>query len=109
MTREELEHIIRASGDITDQYEFVIVGSQSILGAVPRPDPRLRAERTVLEGEVANPANPPSGCYFHPRCRYAVERCKVEEPALRALRPEHYVKCHRAEELTLRGVETLSR
>ena len=38
MTREELEHIIRASGDITDQYEFVIVGSQSILGAVPRPE-----------------------------------------------------------------------
>lgn len=82
--------------------------TEALMGAVPRPDPRLRAERTVLEGEVANPANPPSGCYFHPRCRYAVERCKVEEPALRALRPEHYVKCHRAEELTLRGVETLS-
>ncbi len=83
--------------------------TEALMGAVPRPDPRLRAERTVLEGEVANPANPPSGCYFHPRCRYAVEQCKVEEPALRALRPEHYVKCHRAEELTLRGVETLSR
>lgn len=79
--------------------------TEALMGAVPRPDPRLRAERTVLEGEVANPANPPSGCYFHPRCRYAVERCKVEEPALRAIKPGHYVKCHRAEELTLRGLE----
>jgi len=74
------------------------------MGAVPRPDPRLRRERQVLEGEVANPANPPSGCYFHPRCPYAIPRCSAEEPALTELRPEHYVKCHRAEELTLKGI-----
>jgi peptide/nickel transport system ATP-binding protein len=74
------------------------------MGAVPRPDPRLRRERQVLEGEVANPANPPTGCYFHPRCSYAVDRCTSEEPALRELRPEHYVKCHRAEELALKGI-----
>ena len=45
--------------------------TEALLSAVPKPDPRLRSERIVLEGEVADPANPPSGCYFHPRCRYA--------------------------------------
>jgi peptide/nickel transport system ATP-binding protein len=78
--------------------------TEALMGAVPRPDPRLRRERLVLEGEVANPANPPSGCYFHPRCPYAVGRCSAEEPVLRELQPEHYVKCHRAEELTLKGI-----
>jgi peptide/nickel transport system ATP-binding protein len=78
--------------------------TEALMGAVPRPDPEFRSERIVLEGEIANPANPPAGCYFHPRCRYAVDLCRHEEPALRELRPEHYVKCHRAEELTLRGV-----
>ncbi|MEM7534544.1 MAG: oligopeptide/dipeptide ABC transporter ATP-binding protein [Chloroflexota bacterium] len=80
--------------------------TEALMGAVPRPHPKMRGERTILEGEVANPANPPSGCYFHPRCPYAIEQCKTEEPALRELRPEHYVKCHRAEELTLCGVGT---
>jgi peptide/nickel transport system ATP-binding protein len=78
--------------------------TEALMGAVPRPDPRLRRERQVLEGEVANPANPPPGCYFHPRCPYAIPRCAAKEPALRELRSEHYVKCHRAEELTLRGI-----
>lgn len=79
--------------------------TEALMGSVPRPHPKLRGERIVLEGEIANPANPPSGCYFHPRCPYAVDQCKQEEPALREVRPEHFVKCHRAEELTLRGVE----
>ncbi len=79
--------------------------TEALMGSVPRPHPRLRGERIVLEGEIANPANPPSGCYFHPRCPYAIDRCKQEEPALREVQPDHYVKCHRAEELTLRGVE----
>jgi peptide/nickel transport system ATP-binding protein len=78
--------------------------TEALMGAVPRPDPRLRRERQVLEGEVANPANPPSGCYFHPRCPYAIPRCSTEEPTLTEVRPEHYVKCHRAEELTLKGI-----
>jgi peptide/nickel transport system ATP-binding protein len=78
--------------------------TEALLGAVPRPDPDFRDKRVILEGEIANPANPPSGCYFHPRCPYAVERCKSEEPVLREVRPEHYVKCHLAEELTLNGV-----
>jgi peptide/nickel transport system ATP-binding protein len=78
--------------------------TEALLSAVPRPDPRARREPIVLTGEVADPANPPPGCAFHPRCRYAVERCKQEVPELRALAPGHLVSCHRAEELTLRGV-----
>ena len=78
--------------------------TEALMGAVPRPDPEQRGERTILEGEIANPADPPSGCYFHPRCPYAVDQCQHEEPALREVRPGHFVKCHLAEELELRGV-----
>ena len=80
--------------------------TEALMGAVPRPDPTQRGERTILEGEIANPANPPSGCYFHPRCPYAIDHCRQEEPLLRELKPNHFVKCHRAEELALRGVES---
>ncbi|HYL80795.1 MAG TPA: oligopeptide/dipeptide ABC transporter ATP-binding protein [Candidatus Acidoferrum sp.] len=78
--------------------------TEALLSAVPKPDPRLRSQRIVLEGEVADPANPPSGCYFHPRCRYAEDDCRTEKPQLRELQPGHFVSCHRAGELHLRGV-----
>jgi peptide/nickel transport system ATP-binding protein len=78
--------------------------TEALLSAVPKPDPRQRTEPIVLPGEVADPANPPSGCYFHPRCRYKIDRCSVEEPALRQLAPGHFVSCHRAEDLQLSGV-----
>ena len=78
--------------------------TEALLSAVPKPDPRLRAQRIVLEGEVADAAHPPSGCYFHPRCSYAIERCRVETPALEPVVPGHFVACHRARELTLRGI-----
>jgi peptide/nickel transport system ATP-binding protein len=78
--------------------------TEALLSAVPKPDPRLRARRIVLEGEVADAANPPPGCHFHPRCSYAVDRCRAETPALEAVAPGHFVACHRARELTLRGV-----
>ena len=78
--------------------------TEALLSAVPKPDPRLRAQRIVLEGEVADPANPPSGCYFHPRCRYAMDVCRSEKPELREHQPGHLVSCHRAGELRLRGV-----
>jgi len=78
--------------------------TEALMSAVPVPDPKYRSRRIVLEGEVANPANPPSGCYFHPRCRYAVDCCKTTGPDLREARPDHYVSCHRAEELSLLGV-----
>ena len=80
--------------------------TEVLLSAVPKPDPRLRSRgnRVIPEGDVADPSNPPSGCYFHPRCGYAKERCKVEEPALREVGPDHFVACHFAEDLRLRGV-----
>jgi oligopeptide/dipeptide ABC transporter ATP-binding protein len=78
--------------------------TEALLSAVPVPDPRRRSERIILKGEIADPAHPPSGCYFHPRCPYAIERCRVEPPALRSLGPDHEARCHRAEELTLQGV-----
>src|SRR5712692_279388 len=77
----------------------------ALLSAVPEPDPRIRSKRIVLEGEVANPAAPPSGCYFHPRCAYAIERCRTEAPAWREVCPAHFVACHRADELQLAGVD----
>jgi len=78
--------------------------TEALMSAVPKPDPRAKKERIVLPGEVADPANPPSGCYFHPRCQYAKEVCQVEEPSLREISSEHFVSCHRAEELSLAGV-----
>jgi len=78
--------------------------TEALLSAVPKPDPRLRGERIILEGDVANPANPPAGCYFHPRCRYAIPRCHVEAPALEDAGEGHLVACHRARELHLAGV-----
>jgi peptide/nickel transport system ATP-binding protein len=85
--------------------------TEALLAAVPHPDPHRRrrsrgaqAGRHTLRGEVADPSNPPSGCYFHPRCPYAIERCRVEAPALREVHPDRWVSCHRAEELSLVGV-----
>ena len=78
--------------------------TEALMSAVPKPDPRQRAEPLILEGEVADPANPPSGCYFHPRCRYAVERCQEETPTLGPIESGHWVACHRAAELDLQGV-----
>ena len=81
--------------------------TEALMSAVPKPDPRMRSKRIVLEGDVADPSNPPPGCYFHPRCRYAIDRCRQELPMLRELGPDHFVACHRAEELSLAGVMEL--
>ena len=77
----------------------------ALLSAVPEPDPRTRSKRIVLQGEVANPASPPSGCYFHPRCPYAIERCRIETPAWQEISRGRFVSCHRADELQLAGVD----
>ena len=80
--------------------------TEALLSAVPKPDPRQRSEPIVLEGDVADPANPPSGCYFHPRCRYNDgKRCVNELPALREVKAGHTVRCHYAETLHLVGVQ----
>jgi len=78
--------------------------TEALMSAVPKPDPLYKSERILMQGDVADPANPPSGCYFHPRCHYAVEVCSQEPPQFRELKPDHWVSCHRAEELRLRGV-----
>jgi len=78
--------------------------TEALLSAVPKPDPDLRMQRITLQGEVASPANPPSGCYFHPRCRYAQARCQSESPAWQEIAPAHFVACHRAHELELLGI-----
>lgn len=78
--------------------------TEALLSAVPKPDPRLAKRRVPLQGEVADPSNPPSGCYFHPRCQYVIDQCKTETPALQEVTPNHHVSCHRAQELSLMGV-----
>ena len=78
--------------------------TEALLSAVPRTDPDAVKKRIILPGDVPSPANPPSGCKFHPRCRYAQERCAEEEPEWRDIGDEHYVACHRADELSLTGV-----
>ncbi len=83
--------------------------TEALLSAVPKPDPRLRNKgaRIRLEGEVADPSDPPSGCYFHPRCPYAQDRCRHEEPPVREIGADHWVACHFADELELRGFEAI--
>jgi peptide/nickel transport system ATP-binding protein len=78
--------------------------TEALLHAIPRPDPRSTRMKLYLSGELPNPANPPSGCYFHPRCRYAQEICAASAPAWREASPGHYVACHFAAELRLEGV-----
>jgi peptide/nickel transport system ATP-binding protein len=102
----------------------------ALLSAIPEPDPRARRrasrtvrapavppvngniarparevrQRVVLQGEVANPAAPPSGCYFHPRCQYAIDVCTTVKPTWEEIEPGHFVRCHRSRELQLPGV-----
>ncbi|MBQ8554833.1 MAG: dipeptide ABC transporter ATP-binding protein [Clostridia bacterium] len=78
--------------------------TEALLSAVPVADPDVKMERIPLQGEIPNPANPPSGCHFHARCRYCTERCKTEIPQLHEV-DGRMVACHRAEELSLRGFD----
>lgn len=79
--------------------------TEALMAAVPQPDPRgnRTRKRVPLKGEIANAANPPSGCSFHPRCPYAQPRCSAEVPALRTVDGGRQVRCHFAEELSLVG------
>ena len=71
--------------------------TQALISAIPIPVPGARRDRIILEGDVPSPANPPSGCRFHPRCPIARDNCKVDEPQLRELAPGHFVSCHYAQ------------
>ena len=77
--------------------------TEALLSAVPVADPTVQMERIPLMGEIPNPANPPSGCYFHTRCRYCTQKCMEQAPEYVELEPNHFVACHRAEELKLKG------
>ncbi len=78
--------------------------TSALLAALPVADPRVKSGNVELPGEVASPANPPSGCYFHPRCDYCIDVCKTEAPVYRELTPGHFAACHRADELNLSGM-----
>ncbi len=79
--------------------------TEALMLSIPKPDPRHRTDEIFLSGETPSPVNPPSGCNFHPRCKYAVERCKIERPPLREVSPGRMVACHFAETLDLRGAD----
>ncbi len=68
--------------------------TEALLSAVPVPNPKLKREKRLLQGDVPSPINPPPGCAFHTRCPYAFDRCKVDAPTLVELSPGHGVSCH---------------
>ena len=78
--------------------------TEALLSSVPIADPDAVIEQIPLAGEIPNPSNPPSGCFFHPRCRYATELCKREAPPFIESGAGHYVACHRHRDLTLQGI-----
>ncbi len=78
--------------------------TEALLSSVPPADPDIHPNRIQLQGEVPSPANPPSGCIFHPRCNYAKPQCSQEEPCLYEITPGHLVSCHFASELHLKGI-----
>ncbi len=78
--------------------------TEALLSAIPPADPDIHPRRIRMEGEVPSPANPPSGCIFHPRCNYAKEECKYQVPNLVEDSPGHFVSCLFARDLHLRGI-----
>lgn len=78
--------------------------TESLMSAIPPDDPDLPMQKVSIEGEQPSPVNPPSGCTFHPRCTYAGNhRCKSEVPDFREVSKGHFVSCHYAEKLSLKG------
>ncbi len=68
--------------------------TKALFSAIPIPDPKAKMNRIVLEGSIPSPANPPSGCKFHTRCKYCMEACKTQEPKQKEVEPGHFVVCH---------------
>jgi peptide/nickel transport system ATP-binding protein len=79
--------------------------TEALLSAVPISEPDLVRERIKLEGEIPDPADPPQGCYFHPRCPYARQRCRKEDPPWEEVEPEHFSACHYSRQLDLHGIQ----
>jgi peptide/nickel transport system ATP-binding protein len=78
--------------------------SEALLSSVPIADPTITVQKIPLVGEIPNPANPPTGCFFHPRCRYCTEICKQESPQFKEQGKGHFVACHHSTELKLQGI-----
>lgn len=78
--------------------------TEALLASIPKPDPKRNRRRAAITGEIPNPANPPSGCHFHPRCPYAQAICSRETPPLREITPGQFAACHFSESLDLKGV-----
>jgi peptide/nickel transport system ATP-binding protein len=87
--------------------------TEALLSAVPKLDPKAASRRILLKGEVADASNPPPGCYFHPRCRYAEDICRRKTPVLEDIyggdgAKKHYAACHFAQQLNLKGIEAIA-
>jgi peptide/nickel transport system ATP-binding protein len=83
--------------------------TEALLGSIPVPDPANRKPPPKLPGDVPSSVDPPSGCYFHPRCAYAEQMCAEQRPVLRDIGDSHWVACHLAERLALNGVVRLEK
>lgn len=78
--------------------------TEALLSSVPIADPTIVVEKIPLTGEIPNPANPPTGCFFHPRCRYCTDICRQKDPSFEMLEKGHFVACHHSKELKLQGI-----
>ncbi|MCD6286218.1 MAG: ABC transporter ATP-binding protein [Anaerolineae bacterium] len=83
--------------------------TEALMSAIPVANPHVIMQPVVLEGEIPDPSNPPTGCPFHPRCRYAQPVCEEQTPEWREYKPGHYAACHLAAELSLKGVQEVQR
>lgn len=81
--------------------------TEALLASLPKPHPKYVGDMKQLEGEVADPSNPPKGCYFHPRCPYKQEICQKEYPELKEGGDNRKVSCHFADELSLEGIKSV--
>jgi peptide/nickel transport system ATP-binding protein len=77
--------------------------TEALMSAIPEADPSISMQPIMLSGEIPSPINPPSGCSFHPRCRYVQEICSQKKPEWEEVRPGHFVACHFADSLELKG------
>jgi oligopeptide/dipeptide ABC transporter ATP-binding protein len=68
--------------------------TQALISAIPEPDPEIKKQRIVLEGDVPSPIDPPNGCRFHTRCNYCMDICKTTEPEFVDKGNNHFVACH---------------